>query len=243
MGSLLTTLLRTLILDDAAYREWRERPNVFLRGLLLILIVSLVTGLVGFGILLVSEVRPPDAAEIREQIREGIEMQEQFNPGLQDPMARRMVDDVVDTLVPMIVDIANIRPPLPTGVAGFFVALGSWLSGALAAIAGWLFYGALVLVAVNLLGGSAKLRHFYGTVAVYAIPGLLALLGRIPCLGPILVLVGTIWAIVMYVKATSVVSGLGIGRSVVAVLAPFVVLLLLAMILAILLLFWLVIIF
>ena len=33
MGSLLNTLWKTVILDDAAYQEWRERPNVFLRGI------------------------------------------------------------------------------------------------------------------------------------------------------------------------------------------------------------------
>jgi len=47
----------------------------------------------------------------------------------------------------------------------------------------------------------------------------------------------------MYVKATSVATGLDIGRSIVAVLAPFVVLLLLALALAILFVLWMVIIF
>ena len=243
MGGLLNTLWRTLILDDAAYREWRERPNVFLRGLVLILIVSLVAGLVGFGIRLVSEVQPVDPDEIREGIRESLEMQEQFNPTLRDPEAQRMIEDMTEVMVPMIVDIANIRPPLPVGISGFFAALGSWLNGALAAIGGWLFYGALVLIVVNLLGGTAKLRDFYGTVALYAIPGLLGLLGPIPCVGGIIVFIGSIWGIVMYVKATSVVSGLDLGRSIVAVLAPFVVLLLLALVVAVLLVLWMVIIF
>jgi len=243
MRSLFNTLARTLILDDAAYREWHERPNVFLRGIVLILVVSLVAGLVSFGIRLVSEVQPVDPTDIRESIRDALEMQEQFNPALQDPEARRMIDDMVDTIVPMIVDLTNIRAPLPAGISGFFTALGSWLNGALAAIGGWLLYGALVLVVVNLLGGTAKLGEFYGTVAVYVIPGLLGLLGSIPCVGGILVLVGAIWGIVMYVKATSVVSGLDAGRSIVAVVAPFVVLFLLAMALTILFVLWMVIIF
>jgi hypothetical protein len=88
MRSLLNTLWRTLILDDAAYREWRERPNVFLRGIVLILIVSLVAGLVSFGIRLVSEVQPVDPDDIREAMRESLEMQERFNPALQDPDAQ-----------------------------------------------------------------------------------------------------------------------------------------------------------
>jgi hypothetical protein len=241
MSSLLNTLARTLILDDAAYREWRDRPNVFLRGIVLILVISLVAGLVSFGVRLMSEVQPVDSAAIRESIRDSFEMQEQFNPAFQDPEARRIMQEMMDSLAPMIEDIASIRAPLPLGVSGFFAALGGWLSGALAAIGGWLFYGALVLIVVNLLGGGARLAEFYGTVAVYAIPGLLGLLGPIPCLGGVLVFLGTVWGIVMYVKATSVVSGLDIGRSIVAVLAPFVVLFLLAVLLAVLLVLWLVI--
>jgi hypothetical protein len=243
MSSLLNTLARTLILDDAAYREWRDRPNVFLRGIVLILVVSLVAGLVGFGVSLVGRMQPADPLEIRERIRESFEMQEQFNPAFRDPEAQRMMQEMADSLVPMIEDIAAIRSPLPLGVSSFFASLGTWLSSAVAALAGWLFYGALVLIVVNLLGGGAELREFYGTVAVYAIPGLLGLLGPIPCLGGVLVFLGTVWGIVMYVKATSVATGLDIGRSIVAVLAPLVVLVLLVLLLAVLLVLWLVIIF
>jgi hypothetical protein len=232
-----------LILDDAGYRAWRERPNLFLRGLVLILIVSLVAGLVSFGIRLVSEVRPADPDDIREGIREQLELQEQFNPGLRDPMVQRIMEDVMDNVVPMVVDLSNIRPPLPRGISGFFAALGGWLTAALAAITGWLFYGGLVLIAVKLLGGNGRLRDFYGMVAVYAIPGLLGLLGPIPCVGGILAFIGTLWGIVMYVKATSVATDLDLGRSVVAVLAPFIILFLLAVALAIMFILWMIIIF
>lgn len=243
MGAMLKTLLRTLILDDAAYREWRERPNLFLRGIVLVLVISLVAGLVTFGINLVAQVRPVDAGEIEREIRESLDMQRRFNPSMQDPEVQEMIEGMMDVMVPMIVDVAGIPARLPAPVSGFFGALGSWLSAGLAAIGGWLFYGALVLIGVNLLGGTARLGEFYGTVAVYAIPGMLGLLGPIPCVGWLIALVGTIWGIVMYVKATSVVSGLDIGRSVVAVLAPAVAILVLAILLAMLFVLWLVILF
>ena len=111
---------------------------------------------------------------------EAFEQQFRWNPGWQDPEVREMMEDMVDVLVPMIVDLSNIRSPLPRGVSGFLEAVGVWLSSPLGALAGWLFYGDLVLIAVNLLGGSAKLPEFLGMVSLYVIPGLLCLFGPIP---------------------------------------------------------------
>ena len=93
MSSLLGTLTRTLILDDAAYREWRERPNLFLRGAVLILVVTLIAGLITLGISLVNGIKPVDAAEIEKAVRESMEMQFQWNPSWQsmDPEARQMM--------------------------------------------------------------------------------------------------------------------------------------------------------
>jgi hypothetical protein len=123
------------------------------------------------------------------------------------------------------------------------MAVGSWLSRALVAIGGWLFYGALVLIAANLLGGSAKLPDFLGMVSLYAIPGLLAIVSPLfPCLC-IFGLIGAIWSIVVYVKATAVATGLDGGRAVLAVIAPAVVLWLLGMLVGALAVVWLAIIF
>jgi len=143
----------------------------------------------------------------------------------------------------MIRDITQVQAPLPQGITGFFSAFGSWLNGVLAAIGGWLFYGALMLFAANALGGSAKMRDFYGTVALYVVPGLLGILSPVRCIGGLLGLVGLIWGIVIYVKATSVVSDLDLGRATVAVLAPAIVLFLLGILISIALLLWFVIIF
>jgi hypothetical protein len=245
MSGLLKTLFGTVVLDSAAYKEWRERPNLFLRGVVLILVVSLVAGVVSFALDLVGRVRPVDVSSIKEEIDSSLEQQFRWNPAWQnmDPKARAMVDDMMDLVVPMVTDLAEIESPLPRGVGGLFQALGAWLSRGLAALGGWLFYGALVLVVVNLLGGSAKLPDFMGMVSLYVIPGLLGLLAPIPCLGALLGLIGAIWSIVVYVKAVSVATDLDGGRATVAVFAPFIVLLLLGLLLAALVIFWLVIIF
>jgi len=242
MASLVNVLLRTLILDDAAYEDWRERPNIFLRGIALIVIVTLLASLISFGVNLVNRVQPVDAAEVEQEVREALEMQFQWNPAWQDPQMRQMMEETIDVIVPMVVEISRIRAPLPQGVSGFLQAAGNWLSGAAGALGGWLLYGALVLFTANLLGGGARLREFYGMVALYAIPGLLAFFQPVDCIGPLLALVGTIWGIVVYVKATSVVSGLDGVRSTIAVLAPAVALIFLGILLVMVWVLWLVII-
>jgi hypothetical protein len=243
MSSLIRTLWRTVILDDDAYREWRERPNLFLRGIVLILIITLIAELIPFVVNLSNQVSLPDPQGIGEQIRESLDLQYRFNPVYQDPEVREMVEGSIDALVPMITDIMGIQPALPRGVGGFLTALGNWLTRAVAAIGGWLFYGALVLLCVKLLGGTATLQEFYGTAALYVLPGLLAILEPVPCVGPLLALVGTIWSIVVYVKATMAASGLDGGRATVAVLAPAVVLALAGLFLGLLAVLWLIILF
>jgi hypothetical protein len=241
MSDMFKTLLRTVVLDDSAYEEWRERPNLFLRGIILIAIVMLVAGLIAFVVDLVTQVSPLDMAQIEDQIRQGFDMQYQFNPGLRDapPEVRRMMDQMIDVIIPMVSDILETEAPLPRGISGFFTAVGGYLTRVLSALGGWILYGALVLIAVNLLGGGARLPDFLGMASLYVIPGLLGLLAPIPCLGILLALIGTIWSIVVYIKAVSVVSGLDTGRSILAVFAPFIAIVLLSVLLAVLAVAWL----
>lgn len=245
MSNLLSVLVKTVVLDDAAYEEWRARPNPLLRGTALIVVISLVAGLITFGINLVDRVKPVNIAQIETAMRESFDRSSRWNPTWQDmdPEIRQMVDEQMDVMVDMVADLVQIKTPLPRSVVGFFGALGAYLSQVPSALAGWMFYGALVLVAVNLLGGSAKLPDFLGMVSLYAIPGLLGLLGWIPCLGPLLGLVGLVWSIVIYVKATSTVSDLDIAKSILAVCAPAVIILALGFLLSILAVIWMAIVF
>jgi hypothetical protein len=237
MASLLNTLWRTVILDDAAYKAWRERPNILLRAILLIIVISLVAGLVSFAVNLVDRVTPPQLADIEEGMQGWMEWN-QYLPFYQDPEFQRQWREMTDVIVPMVRDLANVKTPLPIGITGFLNALGSWLSRALAAISGWLFYGALVLIAANLLGGSAKLADFLGTVALYVLPGLLLLLQPVPCVGWLLALAGTIWSIVIYVKATSVATDLDAGKAFLAVILPFLAFIVLGLVLSALAVLW-----
>jgi hypothetical protein len=241
MGEMLGTLLRTLVLDDSAYQDWRDRPNLFTRGIVLIAIVILVAGLIVFAVNLVNQVRAPDLNMLEQRIRQGFEMQARFNPGMQNmpPEVQQMMDQMIETIIPMVKDIASIEAPLPRGISGFFMATGAYLSRVFGALGSWMLYGALVLIAVNLLGGTAKLPDFLGMTALYSIPLLLSLLTPLPCVGALLALVGWIWALVVYVKSVSVASGMDGGRSVIAVFAPLVVIILLGILLLILWIVWL----
>ena len=219
MGSLLNTLWRATILDDAAYEDWRERPNLFLRAIILIIVVSLVAGLLTFAWTLVQRVQPVDLTGLEQIPDQMSEIMSLF--GVEpDPEFQKQFEGMLDVMVPMIRDLSEVQAPLPRGIVGFFEALGAWLTRALAAIGGWMVYGALVLIFVNLLGGSAKLPEFLGTVALYIVPGLLVILKPIPCLGWLLALVGTVWSIVVYIKATSVAGNLDTGRAILAAVAP-----------------------
>jgi hypothetical protein len=220
MGSLLNTLWRSVILDDAAFQDWSERPNVFLRGIVLIILVTLVAEIIVFGINLVNQVQPVDLTAIPEEMNRWYETQSQWTPEM-GPEFRKAWEGTMDVMFPMFRELSQIKAPLPQGIIGFLDAVGGWLARAVAALGGWLLYGSLVLIAVRLLGGRAKLPLFLGSVALYIVPGLLAVLQPITCIGLLLAFVGTVWSIVVYMKATSVVTGLDTGRAIVAVVAPF----------------------
>ena len=247
MSEMLNTLLRTAMLDDGAFQEWRERPNLFLRGLILIALVTLVAGLLVFAVNLWNGIKPVDMfAE---------DMESQFDQFLGDgfpasmiwqnvdPKTRAEVTAYANIIKDMVTEVAQVEAPLPRGINGFLKALGGYVTRVVSAWGGWMFYAVLVLIAVNLLGGSAKIPDFLGMTALYSVPALLGILSVIPCVGGLLVLIATIWSLVVYSKAVSVASDLSTGRSIVAVIAPFVVMALLAFLLALLWGIWLSVVF
>ena len=97
MSSMFSTVFRTVLLDDAAYQDWRERPNLFLRGMTLIAIVILIAGLIVFAVNLVNLVRAPDVDKIESEIRQRFDMAARFNPAMQDlpPEVQGMLDSMI----------------------------------------------------------------------------------------------------------------------------------------------------
>ena len=138
MGSLLNILWKSVLLDDAAIREWHERPNVFLRGLVLIVLISLIAEIAVFGVNLVTQIQPVDLTSIPEDMSEWYELQDRWMPEM-GPEFRKAWEGMMDVMVPMFRDLSEIEAPLPRGIVGFLDAVGSWLARAVSAIGGWLF--------------------------------------------------------------------------------------------------------
>ena len=123
MGSLLNTLWRTVILDDGAFQDWSERPNVFLRGIVLIILVTLVAELIVFGVNLVTQVQPVDLTVIPESMNEWYGDSSRWMPEM-GPEFRKAWEGMMDVMFPMMRELSEIKAPLPQGIIGFLNAVG-----------------------------------------------------------------------------------------------------------------------
>ena len=143
MGSLVNTLFRTILLDDSAFAEWCERPNLFLRGIVLILVITLLTGSIAFITNMVNLTKPVDM--VIDDIEEGFAMSREVmenmmfggyfgatDPEFQEGMSVAMeaYEETMEANRQMIRAIMQVQSPLPRGVGGFLQAVGMWLSGA-----------------------------------------------------------------------------------------------------------------
>lgn len=125
--------------------------------------------------------------------------------------------------------IAGLEPWLPIWQAAGLSALGHWLSWPLQWLAIWIVYGVAVLAVSHLFGARTTLQHFFAGTSYACLPLLLLALIPIPFLGGLAALVAAIWALIVYVLAVETVSDFDIGRAIVSVLAPGVIVAVLGM--------------
>ncbi|MBX2997395.1 MAG: hypothetical protein KF893_02705 [Caldilineaceae bacterium] len=123
--------------------------------------------------------------------------------------------------------IAGLPQPLPGWAAGGLSALGEWINWPLQWLSIWIVYGAFVMVVNKALGATPTLQHFYAATGYAAVPLLLTGLSPIPCLGWLAVILGTIWAVAVYVRANQDVTGFPPAKAATAVFLPAGILLLL----------------
>jgi hypothetical protein len=96
----------------------------------------------------------------------------------------------------------------------FYLIVGTFL--------GWLIWSAATyFIGTRLFGGQATLGEMLRVIGFAQAPKLLTLLLIIPCLGTILELVGTIWALVASFVAIRQGLDLSNGRTLVTVLVCF----------------------
>jgi len=219
-----------LTLDTETFAEFAASRDVFKRGLLIILTVSLLMGFTTSAIDFYKRLTAPPLRErMREAVQgldEGFRAMRQFAP--MDPEMVRKIRRYAKAGIGIGFRIAALPTRLPKQVGSILRAVGSFLSAPFARLSGWMFYALLVLLAAKLLGGKATVQQMLGTTALYSLPHLLdipaALLGLIPFVGGaarfLLGLASLAWGIAVYIKATAVANEFTTGRAIFAAILP-----------------------
>ncbi len=248
MNKWLTFARGVLTLDDATFAAHVNSADALKRGLGILAVVALLTSLFTLVGDVVEGFRPVDMAEIQRQMEQSFEQQMQFNPALQYPETREMIQGSIREGIAIGTEITQ-EPTnlafLPTWLCNLLQALGTWLSRPLAWLGSWAWYALWVLLFAKLLGGRATLQRMLGATTLFAVPhvfdialDLLNLLGRliptVACVfGPLAWLAGLLtfaWGVVVYVKATAVANDFSTGRAFAAAILPLVLVALLALI-------------
>lgn len=239
-----------LLLRTGVFEGLRARSDAFFRGFLVVVVIALLVALPALVRGVVDAVRPP-AEQIeaaRAEFRQGFDMilswLELLDLGAdvqQEALAQ--IEEGFDLGMQVATEVDALPTILPKPIGGVLEAVGAWasrpfadgglpLAGAL--LATWLGYGIWVMLAAKLLGGKGSLQGFFGATALYAAPHALGVFSWVPFLGAVLGLVAFVWGVAIYVKATAVSHDLTIGRALLAVALPALVVILLV-ILAVLL--------
>jgi hypothetical protein len=242
MKAWLRDLLDALLLRGATLARIADRPDAFLRGLLVILAVALVVGLPALFGQVVEGFRPPEVVEpgdVRPDLTGAFDMARPWlrNAGVPEFMidqVLQMAEGNTAMAGAIAMQIEQLPTALPRPLAAGFVALGRWVSTpfaggslplAAATLSTWLGYGIWVMLAAKLIGGRGTLHGFFGATAFFAAPHVFDVFTGLPVLGAILRVVAFIWGLVIYCIATAVSHKLSAGRTLVAVFAPFVLVL------------------
>jgi len=237
----------SLLLRTTSLVVLRDRSDVFQRGLLILVAVSLVVGLVDSAIGLVRELQDPSPTRALEQARAGFRQGMEQARATMDipPEVQRQIEEYLEAAldIGLAIAVLPLRIPQPAGYV--LKAIGRLLSAPFDWLGRWMLYTLLVGIAAHVMGGRASVQQLLGLTALYALPHLLGiippLLGLIPVAGPALqvftaVVAGMaawIWGALVYVAAVTVASKFDWARGVLAVLAPVLLLTTLALVAAI----------
>ncbi len=239
MRTWLRDLWHAVLLRTAVFDGLRSRPDAFLQGFIVIVVVALLAGLPAAVIDLArgaGEAQPlRETAEQESQVRQSIDrMLEGFNrlglPVEGQAEIRLWAELGAAVGAQVGVEVMALPTPLPRPMGSILQALGGWVSRPLsdggglplaaAALGTWLGYGVWVMLFAKLLGGQGTLHGFFGATALFAVPHILDIFARVPYLGPALGAVAFIWGVAIYVKATAVSHQISVAQALLAVAAP-----------------------
>ena len=219
---LLRTARGALLLDEETFVKFKASHNVFARGILLIVVVSLIVSLVGSAVQLVGGLTAPPFSVQRRSIEQEISRGFRSMPGMDVDM--EMLEEMILDWTSIGLDIAesigHLPTPLPRPAGNILRAIGSTVSAPLLRLSGWMFFTLIVFVVAKLMGGRATVQEMLGTTALYIIPHIAGILNPITCLRTLAWVVATVWGIVIYVKATAVANEIDNGRAALAVFLP-----------------------
>lgn len=207
-------------------------------ALFLILVVGLIIGAAQALIGVPGLFRSP-----QEEVERGISSFEQgldqvlSLSGQMPPESQEVFDLIkssIETWRPYILRLVDVPAPLPSFLSSLLTWIGGWLSSPFALMASWLAISIWIMLFARLLGGRASLVSYLAASSLSVIPHLLNILSFVPCLGGLLALTAGIWGLVIQYKAVQVSHGLSQGRSILAVLLPYILLIVIVSLLAIL---------
>lgn len=221
-----------LLLDTHTFIELKKSADVFQKGVLIIAMISLIVGLIASAVGFVQDVTAPPSEEQRSEVERGrraSEIVELLGDRI-DPETQERLRGYITSGMEAGSRIAETPAPLPAAVGDLFEALGQFVSYPFGWMATWMLYGLLVLLAAKILGGRATVQQMLGCTALAAVPFILGVFGFIPQSGYWPGGIAFLWGLVIYVMSTAVANEFSIGKAILAVIVPILVILLVGLV-------------
>jgi hypothetical protein len=199
------------LLKTPVFVHFRDSKNGFRTAIFLLIVTTLIAT---SGTFLWGVVRNPAAEmeSVLDGIRQSLQMSGQFGQEV-PPALYDFIMAQIESGFDIARNIMALPTTLPQPIPRILEVLGAWLSTPFARLGAWLGYSLWVLLFARLfLRGAGGLRGFLATTALFSVPNMLAILSPIPCVGPLLALVGTLWGWAVYTKGTAVSQGWVIER-------------------------------
>jgi len=212
MSEMFNTIRGAITLNIGTLARFRDREDVFRRGVTILVLVALVVGVVAFAVDFIGGLLATPEAEIA-RVTQVFDQVLKVMPSDAAAAFKKQFLANFEAGAEIALSVEALPTRLPKVVGAFFEALGAWAQRPLAMLGSWLGYGIWVMLAAKLLGGKGRLQEFLGTAALSSVPYLLLVLEKVPCLGSILGIVAWIWSILIWVVATAVVHGWAVPQT------------------------------
>ena len=233
MVALLRAARGALLLNEGALTDFKNSSDVFRRGILLMLtislIVSLVVSVVELTMVLVAPPLTPQRETAEREISRLFEGMPELGRDAQEAAEAWLSS--LDFVMEIGERIASLPRLLPRPAEQIFRTLGGLVSSPISRLGAWMFFSLTVFIVAKLLGGKATVQEMLGTTALYMVPHIAGILSPIPYLNTVAWVIATLWGVAIYVKATAVANQLDTGRALLAVFLPVLVPMFLAMVL------------